>query len=230
MNTDQLIDTLTADLKPVPRLWPPVWRLIVWLALSIPATVLIVAAMHVRPDISAKIVDPMFLAQELASLAVAFIAAWAALVTCVPGEPRWKIWVPVVPLSLWVATLGRQCWDEWLHRGASGMVFYSDWLCLPSVAMISTVPALAMVFALRRGARLHPLAAVSWGSLAAAALANAGLRLVHMEDAALMVVVWQFGSVLLFLAIATLCRNVLMPALAVRRPPTSLLPDSATAL
>lgn len=230
MKTDELIDTLAADLKPVRRLWPPIWRLFAWLALSIPATALIVAAMRLRPDISAKITDPVFLAQELASLAVAFIAGWAALVICIPGEPRWKLWVPVVPLSLWVATLGRQCWDEWVRLGISGMAFHSDWLCLPSVAMISAIPALAMVVAIRRGARFHPLAAVSWGSLAAAALANAGLRLFHMEDAALMVVVWQFGSVLLFMGIATLCRHVLVPTPAICRPPASVPPSSTTAL
>lgn len=230
MKTDELIDTLAADLKPVRRLWSPIWRLIGWFALSIPATALIVATMRLRPDFSAKIADPMFLTQELASLAVALVAGWAALVACVPGEPRWKMWVPVLPLSLWVATLGHQCWDEWVGLGMSGMEFHSDWLCLPSVAMISAIPAFAMVVAIRRGARLHAFSAVSWGSLAAAALANAGLRLFHMEDAALMVVVWQFGSVLLFTAIATLCRNILVPVPFICHPPVSVPPGSTSAL
>ena len=217
MNTDELIDMLASNLKPVRRLWSPIWRLLGWLALSFPATTIVVAAMRIRPDIAVKITDPVFLMQELASLAVALIAGWAALVTCVPGEPRWKLWVPIAPLSLWMSTLGRQSWNEWVRLGVSGMEFHSDWVCLPSIAMISVVPALAMVFAIRRGARLRPLSAVLCGSLAAASLANAGLRLFHMEDAALMVIVWQFGSVLLFMAIATLCRTILVPAQTVHR-------------
>ncbi|GAC1318226.1 MAG: hypothetical protein NVSMB28_06840 [Collimonas sp.] len=54
--------------------------------------------------------------------------------------------------------------------------------------------------------------------MAAAGLANAALRLFHGEDAALMVIVWQFGSVLLFMAIATLCRNPLVPMQPVHFP------------
>jgi hypothetical protein len=96
------------------------------------------------------------------------------------------------------------------------MAFHADWLCLPNFAMVSAVPA--MVFWLRRGARVRSVDAVLWGSLAAAALANAGRRLFHMEDAALVVIVWQFGSVLLFMAIATLCRNILIPTQRIRRP------------
>jgi hypothetical protein len=108
MNTDELIDALVGDLKPVRPLRPPAWRLIGWLAVSVPVTALIVVAMRLRPDIGAKLADPVFLTQELASLATALVAGWAALVTCVPGEPRWKLWAPVAPLALWIATLGRQ--------------------------------------------------------------------------------------------------------------------------
>src|SRR5436309_2989181 len=114
MDTNQLIKELAADLKPVRRLLPPVLRLIGWLALAIPATALVVLAMQVRPDIAAKLADPGFLTQELASLATALVAGWAALVACVPGEARWKLWAPFAPLALWMASLGRQCWNEWV--------------------------------------------------------------------------------------------------------------------
>src|SRR5258706_6326442 len=212
MNTEELIAVLAADLKPVRRLLPPVWRLIGWLAVSLPVAALIVVAMRLRPDIDAKLTDPVFLTQELASLATALMAGWAALVTCVPGAARWKLWIPVTPLTLWMATLGRQCWDEWVSLGLSGMEFHSDLMCVPAIAMTGAVPALAIVLAIRRGARLYTPYAVLWGSLAAAALANVALRLFHPENAALMVIVWQFGSVLLFMAILTLCRRFLVPA------------------
>jgi hypothetical protein len=38
---------------------------------------------------------------------------------------------------------------------------------------------------------------VMLGALAAAALGNVGLRLFHPQDASLMILVWQFGSVAL---------------------------------
>lgn len=211
MKTDELIDVLAADLKPVRHLPPPIWRLIGWLTVSVPVLALMVAVMGMRPDIGVKLAEPNFLSQELASLATALIAGWAALVTCVPGEPGWKLWTPVAPLTLWIATLGHQCWDEWIRLGLSGMAFHSDLMCLPGIAMTGAVPALAIVLAIRRGARLPTPGAVWWGSLAAAALANVALRLFHPEDAALMVIVWQFGSVLLFMTLLSLCRRYLVP-------------------
>lgn len=211
MNTDELIAALIADLKPVRRLLPPAWRLVGWLAMSIPATALLVATMRIRPDIAVKLSDPVFMIEQLASLATALIAGWSALVAGVPGEARWKMWAPVAPLAFWIASLGHQCWDEWVRLGIHGMVFHPDFMCVPAIAMISAVPSLSMVLAIRRGARVRTSTAVLWGSLAAAALANVGLRMFHTEDAALMVIVWQFGSVLLLMALAMLLRNYLVP-------------------
>lgn len=96
MKTNDLIDALVAALTPVRPVRPPVWRLIGWLTVSVPVTALMVGAMGVRPDINARLADPTFLTQELASLATALVAGWAALVTCIPGEPRWKLWAPAV--------------------------------------------------------------------------------------------------------------------------------------
>jgi hypothetical protein len=211
MDTEKLIAVLAADLKPVRRLLPPVWRLAGWLTVSIPAIAAVVGAMGLRPDLALKIADPVFLLEQLASLITALVAGWAALVACVPGEARWKLWIPVAPLTLWLASLGRQCWDEWLRQGLSGMEFHADFMCVPVIALSSALPALAMVWAIRRGAGVRILYAVLWGSLAAAALANVGLRLFHMEDAALMVIVWQLGSVVLFMAVAVLLRNAIVP-------------------
>jgi len=216
LNTDDLIEALVADLNPVEHMRTPFWRLIGWIVLSVPIPGLIVAAMGLRPDINVKLTNPFFLIQELASTATAFVAAWSALVSCFPGEPRWKLWTPVAPLALWMATLGSQCWDEWMRLGLGGMEFHSDLISLPAIAATGAVPALSIVLAIRRGARLRTNCSVFWGSLASAALANVALRLVHIEDAALMVIVWQFGSVLLFTAMFILCRRYLVPAWTVR--------------
>lgn len=216
MDTNSLIDALVADLKPVRRLLPPVWRLLAWLAVSVPAAAVAVAMARTRPDLAAKFAEPTYIAEQVAAVVTALVAGWAALVGCVPGAPRWKLRAPAIPLIFWMLSLGRQCWDEWVLFGASGMEFRSDWMCLPSIALTGAIPALAIVIAIRRGGRLGS-APVLWGSLAAAALANVALRLFHAEDAALMVIVWQFGSVALFTMILTSCQRFLMPARGVRR-------------
>lgn len=217
MNTNALIDALVADLKPVSPLLPPGLRLLAWLAFSIPAVAAIVVLEGVRGDLAAKLTEPAFLTEQLAAVATAIVAGWAALAACVPGTPRWTRWTPAAPLIFWMLSLGRQCWSEWIYAGAGSMVFRPDWMCLPNIAMIGALPAVAIVIAIRRGACLNS-APVLWGSLAAAALANAALRLFHAEDAALMVIVWQFGSVALFTAVLTLLRRFLAPSGEVSHP------------
>jgi len=47
-----------------------------------------------------------------------------------------------------------------------------------------------------------PTVTVALGGIAAAGLGDFGLRLFHAQDAALMVLVWQVGSVFVFAALA----------------------------
>ena len=70
-----------------------------------------------------------------------------------------------------------------------------EWECLPVIMMTGAIPAIAMALMIRRGAPLMPRTTVALGALAAAALANVALRLFHSQDASLMVLVWQFGTV-----------------------------------
>ena len=59
-----------------------------------------------------------------------------------------------------------------------------------------------MAVMLRRGAPLTPFATMALGGLAAAALGDFGLRLFHSQDASLMVLVWQFGTVVVLSVLA----------------------------
>lgn len=54
----------------------------------------------------------------------------------------------------------------------------------------------------RRGVPLMPCTTVALAGLAAAGIGNFGLRLFHPQDASLMVLVWQFGSVVVLAMLA----------------------------
>lgn len=211
MNYDRLIDELTNDLRPVEPLQPEWRRLMNWLAMSLPAAALVVLMMGLRPDVAEKLAERMFIAQELAMIAVAVVGAWVAFLAVVPGSPRSALWAPVIPLAAWIATMGAQYWSDLSVSGFAGMAFAVDLKCVPGIAMSGLVPIIAMIVMLRKGARFKRGVAVFWGTLASAALANAGLRLFHTIDAALMVIVWQFGTVLLFTALATMAKDILLP-------------------
>lgn len=196
MRTEDLIRALVADARiPSRRLSPPTIRLGLWLVVSVPWVAVVVAVMGPRPDLADKAGELRWLAEQGAALMTALTAAMAALCAAVPGRPRWEQALPAVPLSLWIGLLGVGCLRAWTLAGPRGLVLQGDWACLPGITMVGLVPGIAMAAMLRRGAPLAPILSVGLGGLAAAALGDFGLRLFHPQDASLMVLVWQVGTV-----------------------------------
>lgn len=201
--TSDLIRRIAQTGGPVRRLAPPWRRTAFWFAVSLPYVAAVVWIMSPRPDLMEKLADPRFQIEQFAALATALAAAVAAFGAVVPGRSRWLLVAPAAPLALWLASLGQGCLQAWLAFGAGGLRFRPDLICFPAIALVGAIPAVAMVAMLRRGAPLAPHATVALGALAAAALGNFGLRFFHPQDASLMVLVWQFGSVALMSVLAS---------------------------
>lgn len=210
MKTDELISILAADAgNPVRRLAPPSRRLGLWLAVSLPWIALVVAFMGLRPDLVSKFGEARWMIEQGAALMTAMAAAMAAFCAGVPGRPRWERVAPAVPLVLWISMLGVGCMRDWILAGQAGLALHADWACLPGIVMVGLVPGIAMAIMLHRGAPLAPVLSAGLGGLAAAALADFGLRLSHPRDASLMVLIWQVGTVALLTALsATIGRRL----------------------
>jgi len=202
VKTDDLIARLVADSEPVRRLPPPALRTALWLAVALPCVAAIVLLATPRPDLAQKLADGRFQTEQIAAFATALAAAFAAFSAVVPGRPRWPLLLPLLPLGVWLASLGQGCAQILLRAGPEGLRIGWDPVCVPAIALVGAVPAAAIVVMLRRGAPVLPGAAVALGALAAAAVGNFGLRLFHDQDASLMVLVWQFGTVALLTALA----------------------------
>ncbi len=194
MDTDKLIACLIEKADPVRRLPSPWVRTASWFAIAIPYVAVIVMMMTPRDDLALKFTDFRFLLEQVAALCTAIGAAVAAFQSIVPGYNRRFLLLPLVPLTFWLASLGQGCVQLWL-RGGALLSFTSDFICIPAIALVGTLPAVAMVLMLRKGAPLWPHASAALGGLAAAGLGNFGLRLFHNQDASLMVLVWQMGTV-----------------------------------
>ena len=211
MDTDALIEALARDARPVRRLPPPGRRVVRWLIVALPVIAVFGTLMGPRPDLTEMLAEPVFLVQLAAGLATAVAAAHAAFASSIPAAPKWMLWLPAVPLAVWIASLGRQCWQAWLAFGPEGVVFHPEPACLLIIALVGAAPAAAMVAMIRRGASLTPRLTAFLGGLAAAALAYVALRLVHPQDAAFMVLVWQFGSVAVFASVVGALGRRLLP-------------------
>lgn len=202
MDTDKFIRTLAqsgAPARPLPRPWI---RTASWLAIAIPYIALVVYVVSPRPDLAAKLFEWRYLVEQLAALTTGITAAAAAFATTIPGYDRRVFLLPVGPLAAWLGILGLGCIAAWIRFGAEGLALWPDWLCLPGIVLVGALPAVVIAIMLRRGAPLFPHVSVFFGGLAAAGLGNFGLRLFHEQDASLMVLVWQFGSVFVLAALA----------------------------
>jgi hypothetical protein len=202
METEKLIQQLAARVAPVAPLRNPWIRMAGWFALAAPCIAIAVLVMAPRGDLMAKLGDPRFVIEQIAALATGLTAAVAAFATTIPGRSRGFMLLPVLPLAIWLGSVGQGCLASWVHSGPEGLWLQPDWACIPAIAMIGLVPAVAMAIMLRRGAPLMPSMTVALGGLAAAGLGDFGLRLSHSIDASLMVLVWQFGTVVLLTILA----------------------------
>ena len=202
MKTETLIDRLTAELTPVHRIARPETRLAWWLLISMPAIAAVVRVFGLRPDLGDRLADRAFLIEVGAALLTALVGIYAALCAGLPDQPGWKVWLPMAPMALWLGVLGQQCVDVFFRLGPEGLQVTSDAMCLPAIALGGLVPAIAIVVMLRRSGKFRTTHACLCGALGAAALGAAALRLYHTEDAAIMVIVWQLGSVALFSLVA----------------------------
>jgi hypothetical protein len=211
VKTEDLIGSLVESAAPVKRLHMPPVRLLFWLGLSFPWIALIAWVYGPRTDLAAKVQDITWLTEQSLALATAIAAGLAALCACVPGRPIWERLMPIVPLTLWIGMIVDGCVRSILAGGPWSSLIRLDIACLPQIAMLGLVPAVAMIGLVRKGAPVAPYTTVAYASLAATALAAFGLRFYHAEDASLMILVWQMGSVALLTGVFTLLAPRLLP-------------------
>ena len=204
MDTNELIQQLGAKAPPVHPLRRPWKRTALWLGIGIVYVAMVVVMMTPRADLLAKFSESRFLIEQGAALLTGIAAATAAFASVIPGINRKLLLVPIIPLAVWVGTLGQGCVSDWVRYGPAGLSLQPDWLCFPAIALVGAGPAVAITWMIRRGAPLTPHLTAALAGLAAAGLGNFGLRLFHPQDASLMVLVWQFGSVFILSVLATL--------------------------
>ena len=195
--TEDLIDILVSRMRPVRALRTPALRAAAWVAISLPWLILMILTMGLRPDLAARLSDARWLVEQAAAAATAITAAYAALGAGIPGRGRvWERLVPLALLAVWLGTLGHGCCTALHRQGPNSLVLHSDWDCLPGVALMGSIPAIAIARMISRGVPLAPLSTAALGALAAAALGEVGLQFFHRADSSLTVLLWQGGAVI----------------------------------
>ncbi len=202
MKTDDVIDRLARDLRPVRPFRHPVRRGFEWLAVTallLAAVVLLRAMVTGAPlvGVPAALVIP-----QAAAIAASAAAAVAAFVTVVPGASRRVLVWPMLAALIWGGGMLAAVLRE-SRAGAMGPAA-AEWHCVFLIALGSLVPVAVLVHLLRGGAPLTPRRTLALGVLSAASLANIGacLSLPHTSNAALLL--WHGVTVAVLVGIGAM--------------------------
>jgi hypothetical protein len=220
--TSDLIDSLVASATPVRRLAPPLLRTCIWLTLAALILALLCVAHGVRPDLSMRLKQPVFVVSMFGALATAVLAALASFKLNVPESPRWWLLLPLPGFAVWVSTIGYGCLTDWVSMNPNGIQMGEAARCFATLLMTSMPLSVAMLIMLRHAAPLRPTIVSATGGLAIAAMTSFALSLLHNLDATVMILIWNLGMAALIAGMASALGRPMLVWVAARVMP--LLP------
>ena len=142
-----------------------------------------------------RLLTPRVISEEVFALTTGILAAIAAFASVVPGYNRRVLFLPLVPLVLWLGGLGQSSVREVATAHHAGFFDAVRMGVSAGDDHGGPVPAVAMAVMLRRGAPLTPRVSTLLGGLAAAGLGNLGVCVTHHAYGNVLVLVWHVGIV-----------------------------------
>lgn len=204
MKTDDLVSILVVNLTPVRRLRPPGVRAACWLTLAAVVVGLLSIIQGIRPDLLQRLNDPAFAVSLAAALLTAALAAVAAFQVSLPDRSERWLLLPVPALVVWISNIGYQCLTQWIAIDPKGVMLGDAARCFATLVLSGLPLSLAMLLMLRYAAPLRPSAVALMGSLAVAGVTASALSLFHILDATALILMWNLGTTLVFIAAARL--------------------------
>ena len=195
-----LVERLVSELRPVKRLWPVSVRLAIWIALET-GVLLVVLHNHHRTDLAQQFTNPWYVFGVAGFALAGALGALLALRSAIPGrEPRGIELAALVVLTIASAMV-------LLHEPISlvmpiGTFIHQGLPCAFGIAMFASLPLLALLWAVKRGA---PLAGGIGGALAGAGaflFSFAFMRVNCPIDEGLHLFMWHFLPALFGVALS----------------------------
>ncbi len=201
ITTPDLIESLVANAAPVRRLRPPVARAVGWLLFAALMLALLAVSHDVRPDLALRLRQPEFVIGVAASLATGVLAAIASFLLSIPDRSRAWLLLPLPALFVWVSTLGYGCLINWVSLQPGSVPFGEEAGCFALLVLTGVPLSLAMLIMLRHAALLAPTRVAISGGLAVAAVTATALSIFHDHDASAIILIWNFGTAVLLVAL-----------------------------
>jgi hypothetical protein len=210
VNTDQLIERLVADVKPVRRLLDPLQRAALWVAVALVCVTLGLLHFGVRRDIATAWYDVSFLLRLALLASTMWLAVIAAFRLAVPGRDTraWSRWWPIIGLSVLVAlAAGEVVAGALVGEMGSPM---RAWTCVRKVAFVGTLPAILAIVLIQRAQAIEPKWTALLGVLAAGAAGALTSELACPIRAPIHIMLWHVLPVALSAGIGVLAGSALL--------------------
>jgi hypothetical protein len=210
MKTDDLVERIARDARPVTPLRPAGRSGVAWAVGTTGYLAVLVAVRALLLDGSINGLPPLLLFAQVAAIATGVGAAVAAFTLVIPGESRRVLAWPITAGFVWVASLLVGTVREWPIR-TQALQAPHEWLCVAMIGLGSLLPVAVMLRALRRGAPLAPGLTVSLTVLAAAGLANVGACVAHPHTSGTVLLLWHGATIAALVVVgAALGRSLLV--------------------
>ncbi|MFI4895382.1 MAG: NrsF family protein [Steroidobacterales bacterium] len=212
MQTEQLIERLTAQLEPVRVLRAPAWRALLWLMMVAAVSAALILRFAPLPAILPRLAVPRIAVECVATALTAVTAIIAAFQLSVPDRsPRW-LWLPLPPFLLWLAASGLGCLRNGLSlRGPHG--FFGDSPhCFAFITCASVPLAVGLFWMLRRARPINALPVAAAGTLGVAATAAFVLQFFHPFDVTVIDLALHLSAIGLVVLLGTAWRRPLLDA------------------
>ena len=134
---DQLIHDLAANLRPVRRLPPPLFRALAWLAVVVALAIALAAFANLDAVWQRISAAPDLWLAVIGSTLTAILAAIAAFELSVPDAPRAWAALPLPAALLWVAASGFGCLRGWVAPQSHVAVMSETRDCLMFIVFLS---------------------------------------------------------------------------------------------
>lgn len=176
---DELIGSLSEDLKPVEPMMHPALRVLPWVLLSAFYIGAVIFYMGVRPDLPEKLEDTTYL-MDLALMG--FVAISSALCSgwlCVP-DMRGHKWIIGIPFTFFFVF---GVWTSLIVMRDGMNMPHLHWdHCFEDGMWMTVMPAAALIFLTQRGATTRPFLMMLMNILSISALGYVGLRVTCVID------------------------------------------------
>jgi hypothetical protein len=199
VRTEDLIQQLVADSRPVARLPSLAVRAAAWLGVAVASLVVVMLLMGVRRELG-DAADRVDFAFEAALLVLTTVsAATGALLVSIPAagtSPRVR-WVPVALATACVLIAAGELGYAAVTGAPTGRLTFA-WHCLFKTTSVAVVPGVVLFVMVRRGAPLQTAWAGLLAVLATTAMGVLGANIICPTDRPLHMLLWHVAPLMLF--------------------------------